>query len=84
MIRRPCGRADRVLRRRFCSLISLVALASPAFAQAVRGRVVDPQGRAVPARRRARLLDGTSVITTAKTTGDGTFGPIAAAPASMT
>ena len=80
MIRRVCGRAGRVfLVTSLVTLFHFTLASAPVFAQAVRGRVVDPQARAVPLAD-VLIVKGTSVVTTAKTAADGKFGPIAVAP----
>jgi outer membrane cobalamin receptor len=58
----------------FAAILAIVA-ASPAFADTVRGRVLDPQHRAVPAAS-ILVVSGSAVVATARTSSDGRFGPL--------
>ncbi len=74
----PVFRRSR-FRSPFTLLFVLVALAAgvaSAFADTVRGRVVDPDDRAV-AGATVLVVSGPRVVATMKTTNDGHFGPIA-------
>lgn len=79
MIRHTCGRSGRSVSAVLLWFALLVLVPAFAYAQAVRGRVLDPHARAVPFAD-VLLMKGTSVVTSAKTSADGRFGPIAIAP----
>jgi outer membrane cobalamin receptor len=80
MICRVSGPARRSFPLASIAVILVLALAAaPAFAQAVRGRVVDPETRAV-ASAVVLIVKGTQVVTTTRTAADGTFGPVTVAP----
>ena len=55
--------------------IAWLALAAPALADTIKGRIVDPDDRPVPG---ATLLvvSGTRVVASAKTSSDGRYGPL--------
>ena len=79
MIRRLNGLAGRILSVSLLASCARLLNPADAFAQSVRGRVVDPEARPVPLAE-VIVLRGTGVVTTVKTTADGRFGPIAIAP----
>jgi outer membrane cobalamin receptor len=64
------------LLRFLLAVLLVVAAARPAWAQSIAGRVVDPQARPV-ASATVLVLDGSTVVATGRTRGDGRFGPIA-------
>jgi len=76
MLRLTSGLAGRIVRILQFVVMALVLAADPALAQDVRGRVLDPQDKAV-ALADVLILQGTGVVTTAKTSVEGRFGPIA-------
>lgn len=55
--------------------LAIVMFARPAFADAVRGRVVDPDDRAV-AGATVLIVSGARVVESTKTDADGQYGPI--------
>jgi len=57
------------------TIAALIGAASPARADEVRGKVLDPQDRPV-AGADVLIARGTTVVATARTSPDGTFGPI--------
>ena len=74
----PVSRRSR-FRSPFTLLFVLIAVAASvasAFADTVRGRVVDPDDRAV-AGATVLVVSGPRIVATMKTTNDGHFGPIA-------
>ncbi len=80
MICRSGGRPGRILSRSLLfAALFLLLVPTFAIAQAVGGRVVDPQGRAV-ASSDVLIMKGTAVVTTTRTASDGRFGPISLAP----
>jgi outer membrane cobalamin receptor len=70
-----------MIRPRVLFLLFLVSLLIPAaaFADQLRGQVIDPQGQRV-AGAGVLLLRGNTVVATTTTAADGTFGPIALPP----
>lgn len=60
----------------FLVLLAVCFISTPAVADTLRGRVTDPAGQPV-ANARVVLLSGPSVVATATTGADGTYGPVA-------
>jgi outer membrane cobalamin receptor len=75
MPRSLCGLTGRALRLVLLTSFAVSAFATLAHAQALAGRVVDPQDRPV-ASADVMLLRGTTVVTIARTRTDGRFGPL--------
>lgn len=68
-----------MVRTVILAAIATIAVVSPAFADSVHGRVLDPQSRAVPSAR-VLIVRGSTVVATARTSDDGRFGPIVLPP----
>jgi outer membrane receptor protein involved in Fe transport len=83
MARPFTGCTSRIARIRFhvCSfvLIALVAIARPALADTVKGRVLDPQDKPISAAR-ILILRGQTVVATAESGADGRFAPVTLPP----
>lgn len=60
----------------FVAAFACLALAAPALADTVKGRIVDPDNRPVSGAT-VLIVSGTRVVASAKTTSDGQFGPLA-------
>jgi outer membrane cobalamin receptor len=74
----PCpvsGRSGRVLPLIFHVVIFSLAVCTAAFADTLRGRVLDPDGRPV-AGADVIILRAEVVVTSTKTLADGRFGPV--------
>jgi outer membrane cobalamin receptor len=66
-------------RSRVFAFLLTLSIPTLAFADSLRGRVIDPQQARV-AHAEVVILRGVTVVTTVTTAADGTFGPIALAP----
>ena len=79
MIRRACGRPGCILRFSLQLIVCSMLLCGSAFADTLRGRVVDPDKRPV-AGVDVIILRGDAIVATVKTAADGRYGPITLPP----
>ena len=79
MARSLTGRSGRFARLISLSFLAFILAVRPAFADTVKGRVVDPQDRPI-ARAGVLILRGPTVVAEATTDTDGRFAPITLAP----
>ena len=79
MIRPSTGRSGRVPSLATFLFLLLSVVARPAFADTVRGRVVDPQDRPI-AHAGVLILRGQTIVAEVTTDADGRFAPVTLPP----